>query len=65
MVGYLDRFEGMMEVDLSLWENRDPTEETFIPWHRVQYFKQNGEIVWDRRTREDYIFGPPRQLEEN
>jgi len=56
-VGYEDRFVGLMECEFTLWESRDVTEETFIPWHRVVYFKRGEEIVWDRRIRLDNIFG--------
>ena len=64
MIGYEDRFVGVKETEFEQWElNRDITEETFIPCrqysdrlsphagHRVKYFKQKGEIVWDRDTR--------------
>lgn len=56
IIGYEDRFVGIMESPFSVWENRDISQESFIPWHRVQYFKCKDKIVWDRRTKEDYIF---------
>jgi poly(A) polymerase len=28
-----------------------------IPWHRVLYFKADGDIVWDRRTQIDLVLG--------
>eukprot|EP01119_Soliformovum_irregulare_P006620 TRINITY_DN1883_c12_g1_i2.p1 TRINITY_DN1883_c12_g1~~TRINITY_DN1883_c12_g1_i2.p1 ORF type:complete len:834 (-),score=304.11 TRINITY_DN1883_c12_g1_i2:16-2517(-) len=58
VICYLDRFDGIKEASFTSWESKDVTAEIFIPWHRVQYIKCRDEIVWDRRTREDYIFGP-------
>jgi hypothetical protein len=46
-VGYLDRFLGMLEIGLSEFCRTD------VPKHRIQYFKRNGKIVWDRRARID------------
>lgn len=31
-------------------------EETFIPWHRVIYFKVNDRIVWDKSVDFDEVF---------
>lgn len=59
VVGYEDRFKGVKEMPLSSWK-RECTDEEFIPFHRVVYFKEkglDGQIVWDRRTRVDLIFG--------
>ncbi|KAJ2898287.1 uncharacterized protein MKZ38_004012 [Zalerion maritima] len=63
LVGYEDRFLGIMERSLDLWKG-EQTDEEFIPQHRIVYFKRKGkdangeaEIVWDRRTRKDVIFG--------
>eukprot|EP01118_Nematostelium_gracile_P015911 TRINITY_DN6472_c0_g1_i1.p1 TRINITY_DN6472_c0_g1~~TRINITY_DN6472_c0_g1_i1.p1 ORF type:complete len:713 (-),score=167.58 TRINITY_DN6472_c0_g1_i1:18-2156(-) len=56
LIGYEDRFDGMKEALFVTWEAKDVTEETFIPWHRVQYFKHKGEVVWDRKTRMDKVF---------
>lgn len=49
LVGYVDRFVGIMESPLKSW-SRDIDEENWIPFHRIVYFrrKSNGEIVWDR-----------------
>ncbi|OMJ88969.1 hypothetical protein SteCoe_8980 [Stentor coeruleus] len=46
-IGYLDRFLGMLEISLKDFNKTD------IPKHRIQYFKRNGKIVWDRRSRLD------------
>jgi len=59
VVGYEDRFKGIMELPLTSWK-KEFTDEEFIPFHRVVYFRQKGDdgkIVWDRRTRLDLIFG--------
>ena len=46
-IGYLDRFLGIMESSYLQFIKTD------IPRHRIQYFKRNGKLVWDRRTRLD------------
>lgn len=58
LIGYEDRFLGVMERSLDLWKG-DQTDDEFIPQHRIIYFKRksDGEIVWDRRVRKDVIFG--------
>ena len=61
VVGFLDRFDGMVEEAFPFFDWSDVTTvddwETFcIPKHRVYYFKCRGEVVWDRRTRLDRIF---------
>jgi len=50
IVGHEDRFDGVLEATLEEFTQAE------IPWHRVRYFKKNGEIVWDRRNRIDKIF---------
>lgn len=59
LVGYEDRFKGVKEMPLTSWK-RELSDEEFIPFHRVVYFREkgiDGKIVWDRRTRVDLIFG--------
>ena len=62
VVGYLDRFIGIVEksfTDLS-WEDLASVDyfvDLAIPRHRIQYFKYLGEIVWDKRERIDKVFG--------
>jgi uncharacterized protein (UPF0248 family) len=57
-VGYLERFEGIKENSASEWiQNREVTEEEWIPLHRIKYFKRGEEVVWDREKRIDLIFG--------
>ena len=46
-IGYLDRFLGILETSLEAFGKSD------IRKHRIQYFKRNGKIVWDRRTKTD------------
>jgi len=50
IIGYKDRFEGIMEISFKEFE-----ENAEIPVHRIFYFKQNGFIVWDREKRLDRI----------
>ncbi|KAJ5872899.1 uncharacterized protein N7529_005252 [Penicillium soppii] len=56
VIGFMDRFEGQLEVGMDSWK-KETTDEEFIPQHRVLYIRHNnGEIVWDRRRRIDKIF---------
>ncbi|CAD8115981.1 unnamed protein product [Paramecium primaurelia] len=49
IVGYEDRFLGIMEVPFTDFINSQ------VKSHRVQYFKQHGKIVWDRSRRLDLL----------
>ncbi|KAJ5100010.1 hypothetical protein N7532_007011 [Penicillium argentinense] len=56
IIGFVDRFEGRLEITLDKWK-KESTDEEFIPQHRVLYIRHvDGEIVWDRRRRIDAIF---------
>ncbi|KAF1949803.1 hypothetical protein CC80DRAFT_555032 [Byssothecium circinans] len=62
VVGYEDRFLGAKETSLERWKT-EQTDEEFIPQHRILYFKKRGEggaggeVVWERATRVDKVFG--------
>jgi uncharacterized protein (UPF0248 family) len=64
IIGYEDRFLGTRETDIEKWKT-EQTDEEFIPQHRVLYFRKKlnddgsgkGEIVWERATRIDKVFG--------
>jgi uncharacterized protein (UPF0248 family)/2'-5' RNA ligase len=58
IVGYEDRFLGAKETSLERWKT-EQTDDEFIPQHRILYFKRrgDGEVVWERRTRVDRVFG--------
>lgn len=58
IVGYEDRFLGAKETSLERWKT-EQTDDEFIPQHRILYFKRrgDGELVWERRTRIDKVFG--------
>ncbi|KAJ5551901.1 hypothetical protein N7461_006599 [Penicillium sp. DV-2018c] len=56
VIGFVDRFEGQLEITMGSWK-KETTDEEFIPQHRVLYIRHtDGEIVWDRRRRIDKIF---------
>jgi MJ1316 RNA cyclic group end recognition domain len=57
-VGYLERFEGIKEMPMTMWV-AESSDEDFIPKHRIKYFKRtsDGEVVWDREERIDKLFG--------
>lgn len=61
LVGYLDRMEGLKEKYFTAfsWEDIASVDYTVlaIPKHRIQYFKYKSEIVWDKRSRLDNVFG--------
>ena len=65
MVGYEDRFTGAREKPLVQWKS-EQTDEEFIPQHRILYFRcrSTGDIVWERRTRTDHVFGSGTSLHE-
>ncbi|KAG8805028.1 hypothetical protein FRC19_008107 [Serendipita sp. 401] len=58
VIGYEDRFKGVKEMPLTSWK-REVEDESFIPFHRVVYFKRlvDGAHVWDRKTKVDMVFG--------
>ncbi|KAJ5359655.1 uncharacterized protein N7496_012068 [Penicillium cataractarum] len=44
IIGFVDRFEGQLEVSMNSWK-KETTDEEFIPQHRVLYIRHvNGEI---------------------
>ena len=49
---YEDRFLGLQEKPFDAFNK---VEEEWMPWHRVWYFLQNGEIIWDRQKRIDRV----------
>jgi uncharacterized protein (UPF0248 family) len=60
-VGYLDRFLGIMEKPFSSFSWEDLATVGYnvlaVPKHRIQYFKYREEIVWDKRSQLDNVFG--------
>lgn len=58
IVGYEDRFSGVIERSVNSWKS-ETTHEEFIPEHRILYFKRksDGAIVWDKEARRDEMFG--------
>ncbi|KAJ3192240.1 hypothetical protein HK101_006860 [Irineochytrium annulatum] len=59
VVGYMDRFVGMLEVGLEEFARRkaDIDGDEWIPFHRVWYFRDvDGTVVWDRKQKVDLVF---------
>ncbi|RVD89100.1 uncharacterized protein DFL_000121 [Arthrobotrys flagrans] len=58
VIGYEDRFRGVLEIGVDKWKT-EMSDEEFVPMHRVVYFKdrKTGEMLWDREKRIDKIFG--------
>ncbi|KAJ3256746.1 hypothetical protein HK104_007078, partial [Borealophlyctis nickersoniae] len=53
-VGYEDRFQGILEISFKEFAQKcrgDETDEEWMPWHRVWWYKKAGEVVWDRKGR--------------
>ncbi|XP_041350525.1 uncharacterized protein LOC121369484 [Gigantopelta aegis] len=61
MVGYLDRFRGIVEKYFSAfsWEDIATVDNNVlaIPKHRIQYFKYKDVTIWDKGERLDNVFG--------
>jgi len=61
LVGYLDRFLGVLEKSFTVfsWEDLASVDYTVlaIPKHRIQYFKYKNVKVWDKKDRFDNVFG--------
>ncbi|KAL5527193.1 hypothetical protein ACEPAG_5984 [Sanghuangporus baumii] len=58
LIGYEDRFMGTKEIPLKSW-SKQIEDENFIPFHRIVHFrcKSTGELLWDRGTKLDRVFG--------
>ncbi|KAK6498451.1 hypothetical protein TWF481_011043 [Arthrobotrys musiformis] len=65
VIGYEDRFRGVLEIGVDKWKT-EMSDEEFVPMHRVVYFKERktGEILWDREKRIDKIFGSGNTVDE-
>lgn len=61
VVGYLDRFLGLKECDFNTFDWGDIVLAELgalaIPEHRITYFKYINEVVWDKTSRLDNVFG--------
>ncbi|ELU05340.1 hypothetical protein CAPTEDRAFT_103131 [Capitella teleta] len=61
IVGYLDRFLGVIEKDFNQlsWEDIASVDyDTLaVPKHRIQYFKYKKMKVWDKNEKLDLVFG--------
>ncbi|XP_075461636.1 leukocyte receptor cluster member 9 [Ascaphus truei] len=60
-IGYIDRFLGIIEKPFSAfcWEDLASVghDVLAIPKHRIQHFKYQSLVVWDKTTRTDNVFG--------
>ncbi|CAM9224831.1 unnamed protein product [Discosporangium mesarthrocarpum] len=67
IVGYLDRFVGVLEKPFDSFKWGDIAMASIIdlaiPEHRLMYFKYKGEFIWHKQRRLDRVFGstPPFQ----
>ncbi|CAL1542445.1 unnamed protein product [Lymnaea stagnalis] len=61
IVGYVDRFKGLVEKSFSdfTWEDLASLDNDVlaVPKHRIQYFKYKTVKVWDKTRRIDNVFG--------
>lgn len=48
VIGYLDRFEGIIEIPLTTFIDEIRVD---CPYHRIRFYKRNGEVVWDRKKK--------------
>ncbi|KAE9391501.1 hypothetical protein BT96DRAFT_1001292 [Gymnopus androsaceus JB14] len=58
-VGYEDRFSGIKESMLRDWVINEVEHESFMPQHRIVYFRHvaDDETVWDKRKKIVTVFG--------
>lgn len=60
-VGYMDRFLGLKECKFGNFDWGDIVLADLgalaIPEHRINYFKYKNEIIWDKNTRLDNVYG--------
>uniref|UniRef100_A0A8D0GBL5 Leukocyte receptor cluster member 9 n=1 Tax=Sphenodon punctatus TaxID=8508 RepID=A0A8D0GBL5_SPHPU len=60
-IGYLDRFLGTLEQPFTAFSWEDLASASpgvlAIPKHRIQYFKYQERVVWEKASRTDDIFG--------
>ena len=54
IVGYLDRFLGVKEIDFNEFKGVHDDRDG-IPLHRIRHFKINDKVVWDREQRIDLL----------
>lgn len=69
IIGYEDRFLGVLEMSVSKWagHRKDETDEEWVPLHRVVWVKRGSDsvIVWDREKRIDEVFGSGIRVENS
>lgn len=58
VIGYDSRRDGMQEIALS-----DFVPGGDIPWHRIWFFRDDKQVLWDREQRMDRLVGPGAVLE--
>lgn len=61
VVGYMDRFVGIVEKPFTefSWTSfaeTDPEDIASIPEHRIQYFKYRSAKIWDKKEKLDLVF---------
>jgi 2'-5' RNA ligase/uncharacterized protein (UPF0248 family) len=68
IVGYLDRFLGVIEKKFTsfVWCRVEMAGylDLAIPKHRIEYFKYHGEVVWSKKDRIDKVFGSSKSQNE-
>ena len=57
IIGYLDRFKGIMEINFNDFKGVHEDYKEGIPLHRIRHYKINNKIVWDREKRVDLLTG--------
>ena len=57
IIGYTDRFKGIMEMKFNDFKGVHEHYKDGIPLHRIQYYKICGKIVWDRKNKIDLLTG--------
>lgn len=68
VVGYLDRFSGLVEKPFHFFSWDDLASVDYdvlaVPKHRIVYFKYRDQKIWDKNERLDLIFGSTESCKE-
>ena len=56
IIGYKDRHTSKIKEKPAADWATETTDEEFIPEHRIEYFKKDGDVIWDKSSRVDKVF---------
>lgn len=62
VIGYLDRFKGIKDIQFDDFKRVHEDYKEGVPFHRIRYFKINDRIVWDREQKIDLLTGSGEEV---